>query len=88
MFIPKKKICRREREYAYRLYIKSIHAVFTPRLLRSVQSEVESTLSDKEILASKNSLGHAQAKGGLTLSQTINFRLFQTERVCRRQFQI
>ena len=25
---------------------------------------------------------------GLTLSQTTNFRLFQTERVCRRQFQI
>ena len=24
----------------------------------------------------------------LTLSQTMNFRLFQTERVCRRQFQI
>ena len=24
----------------------------------------------------------------LTLSQTTNFRLFQTERVCRRQFQI
>ena len=26
--------------------------------------------------------------GTLTLSQTTNFRLFQTERVCRRQFQI
>ena len=25
---------------------------------------------------------------GLTLSQTTNFRLFQTERVCRQQFQI
>ena len=25
---------------------------------------------------------------GLTLSQTTNFRLFQTERVCRRQFEI
>ena len=25
---------------------------------------------------------------GLTLSQTTNFRLFQTERLCRRQFQI
>ena len=25
---------------------------------------------------------------GLTLSQTTNFRLFQTERVCRRQFQM
>ena len=24
----------------------------------------------------------------LTLSQTTNFRLFQTERLCRRQFQI
>ena len=24
----------------------------------------------------------------LTLSQTTNFRLFQTERVCRRQFQV
>ena len=24
----------------------------------------------------------------LTLSQTTNFRLFQTERICRRQFQI
>ena len=26
--------------------------------------------------------------GALTLSQTTNFRLFQNERVCRRQFQI
>ena len=25
---------------------------------------------------------------GLTLSQMTNFRLFQTEKVCRRQFQI
>ena len=25
---------------------------------------------------------------GLTLSQTTNFRLFQTQRVCKRQFQI
>ena len=25
-------------------------------------------------------------KGHLALSQTTNFRLFQTERVCRRQF--
>ena len=27
-------------------------------------------------------------KSHLTLSQTTNFRLFQTDRVCRRQFQI
>ena len=31
---------------------------------------------------------HVLLKRGLTLSQTTNFRLFQTERVCRRQFQI
>ena len=30
--------------------------------------------------------GKSPQKNGLTLSQTTNFRLFQTERVCRRQF--
>ena len=37
--------------------------------------------------ASKNSRAK-NANDKLTLSQTTNFRLFQTERVCRRQFQI
>ena len=31
---------------------------------------------------------HQDAGNGLTLSQMTNFRLFQTERVCRQQFQI
>ena len=33
----------------------------------------------------KNLVAHEEFIG-LTLSQTTNFRLFQTERVCRRQF--
>ena len=32
--------------------------------------------------------GQVSEKGGLTHYQTTNFRLFQIERVCRRQFQI
>ena len=31
-------------------------------------------------------MGSPQQRPNLTLSQTINFRLFQSERVCRRQF--
>ena len=33
-------------------------------------------------------INHALVKGCLTLSQTTKFKLFQIERVCRRQFQI
>ena len=38
-----------------------------------------------------NPCKHSFCKGimtNLTLSQTTNFRLFQTERVCRQQFQV
>ena len=36
----------------------------------------------------KRILSNGNALGLLTLSQMTNFTLFQTERVCRRQFQI
>ena len=41
---------------------------------------------EKKIL--KKNYNHFFHLPGLTLSQTTNFRLLQTERVCRRQFQI
>ena len=37
-------------------------------------------------LSTHNPLRQEQSVDFLTLSQTTNFRLFQTERVCRRQF--
>ena len=41
---------------------------------------------DHETYMTETSRGKPGAKSDLTLSQTTNFRLFQTERVCRRQF--
>ena len=58
------------------------------------------TGDDKVMLRAKNysnELSNSRANNStcsgpitpiLTLSQTTNFRLFQTERVCRQQFQI
>ena len=40
------------------------------------------------LLAATAILERALGEVSLTLSQTTNFRLFQTERVCRRQLQI
>ena len=36
----------------------------------------------------KNTISKVSADDNLTLSETTHFRLFQTERVCRRQFQV
>ena len=38
--------------------------------------------------AAETYMSNSLTKEGLTRYQTTNFRLFQTERVCRRQFQI
>ena len=50
-------------------------------------SEHVETLWEKEKLLGTSNFSFSHSVF-LTLSQTTNFRLFQTERVCRRQFQI
>ena len=55
------------------------------------RSEIRQHVSSSLIMdlqRSQNVLQLAQQPQGLTLSQMTNFRLFQTERVCRQQFQI
>ena len=49
----------------------------------SVWGSLDLLLADKGVKKK-----HYVSSWCLTLSQTMNFRLFQTERVCRRQFQI
>ena len=44
--------------------------------------------SDPEKQINTTKMNHVLTKGSLTHYQTTNFRLFQIERVCRRQFQI
>ena len=54
-----------------------------------VFSQEDIILKPKEVKFIMLGIGFIMSEGVvLTLSQTTNFRLFQTERVCRRQFQI
>ena len=54
------------------------------KILNSQYDQVHTTGKPK---STKYTKATVLVKGALTLSQTRNFRLFLTERVCRRQFQ-
>ena len=63
------------------LQVKSVSLHMALKILR------QNRLENKKELSIWNSLNTTRILS-LTLSETTNFRLFQTERVCRRQFRI
>ena len=72
--------------YKFRWTICLVHPIIFPIFpgLQTSSSYIFST----QLTISHFYTSHALAKGSLTHYQTTNFRLFQTERVCRRPFQI